>query len=182
MKRMGIPFSVCPAKINEEELFENWVKEKVQPADIAKMLSHAKATSLADEYPNQFILGADTLVSIDNNEEKILGKPQNVDEAFQFLKWMSGKKHFVITGYTWCCKKQNYFKSVALKTEVFVKTLTDKDIQRYINNNDILDAAGAYKIQSFYPEYIERINGSYFNVVGLPVESVFNSYIQLTEK
>lgn len=176
---MEIPFVAIPAQVIEEELFKKWKQDYKSPYEIAGLLSLAKAQSLKDEYPNHFVLGADTLVSVD---EQILGKPVNENQAKEFLLCLSDREHSVITGFSWFSDYFNYEFTCVSITQVFVKKLSEGDIDRYIADNNVCDAAGGYKIQTFYPDFIREIKGSYFNVVGLPIHLVYESYLKLTEK
>ena len=115
---------------------------------------------------NVILISADTVVYLDN---KILTKPKNDEDAFNMLKALSGKKHQVYTGV--CVMRMKDSKSVSRyeKTDVYFKELTDRTIKNYINTNEPKDKAGSYGIQGKGALLIDKIDGDYFNVVGLPL-------------
>jgi len=120
--------------------------------------------------PNYIVIAADTIVSIENH---ILGKPANKKEALQMLKILSGKTHQVITGVS--IKSNVETIDFTEITEVTFKSLTDSVINYYIDNYNTLDKAGAYGIQEWIGlTSISRINGSYFNVMGLPIDRLYD--------
>ncbi len=114
------------------------------------------------------ILGADTVVVLD---EKIMGKPRDENEAKDMLRRLSGKVHKVITGVALCYK--DWEDVFFVSTKVFFKTMTESDIDYYVKTGEPLDKAGAYGIQGIGALWVEKIEGSYSNVVGLPVEAVY---------
>lgn len=119
-----------------------------------------------EETKDAVVIAADTVVTIDN---KILGKPKSEEEAEEMLKKLSGQSHYVYTGVyveDICTKKSVVFCE---KTEVFFKKLDIREIRDYINTGEPMDKAGAYGIQNLGSLFVEKINGDYFNVVGLPV-------------
>jgi septum formation protein len=122
-----------------------------------------------------WVIGADTIVTIDN---AILGKPGTPDEARQMLERLSGQSHFVYTGYAIVCKNRPTCISDAMKTDVQFKDLTDDEIDWYIQTGEPFDKAGAYAIQGMGTFLVRRINGSYTNVVGLPVCEVIEALIK----
>lgn len=137
----------------------------ISPKDAVLYLSDIKANQFKTE--NDIVIGADTIVSIDN---KILGKPKNKDDAFKMLSTLSGREHSVFTGVT--IIKGNQKKSFCSETKVKFFDLSDKDINNYIDTNEPMDKAGAYGIQGFGSLLVENINGDYFNVVGLPISKL----------
>ncbi len=177
LSEMGLIYLSVYPEINEDQLFKELLDQGVSGYKITQEISLRKAKSLVNKYKNDYILGADTLVCIHG---KILGKPQNLFEARKYLKLISGDVHQVFTGYSWVHGTKNIFISDYDVTDVYIKHLSDSDIDRYLRLENILDAAGAYKIQSFYPEYVDRIEGSYHNVVGLPVSKVYQSLIDIS--
>jgi len=129
-------------------------------------LAESKAGDMSEKYPDSWVIGADTIVFIDGT---ILGKPGSRAEARTMLKILSGKTHQVLTGYCICCRRIGRLFSEAVKTQVRFKKLTEKEIDWYINSGEPFDKAGAYGIQGIGMFLVRRINGSYTNVVGLPV-------------
>ena len=132
-----------------------------------KTLAEGKAKSVALNCTNDsIIIGADTIVVIDDN---ILGKPKDKDDAFRMLKLLSNNVHRVYSGVAVINNQKNIMKSECLYTEVYFSELSDEEIWRYIDTGECLDKAGAYGIQGYGGVFVEKINGCYYNVVGLPL-------------
>jgi septum formation protein len=169
LEQAGLSFSVIPSDIDETAI-------PLSPPEIyVKVLSEAKAESIAKKYPEKWVIGADTIVLKDG---VMLGKPGSIDEARSMLKKLSGEVHQVFTGYSILCKSKNRIFSETVQTEVLFKNLTDEEIEWYIHTKEPFDKAGAYAIQGLGTFLVKRINGSYTNVVGLPVCEVIEFLIQ----
>lgn len=136
--------------------------------EVVEHLSYQKALDVAKHYPNEVILGADTVVVIDG---KILGKPHDEKEAVLMLQSLSGKTHQVVTGIT--IIHQGQVKTFHEVTEVEVIPLSMGQIYDYIRKEYVYDKAGSYAIQGSFCAYISKINGDYYNVVGLPICRVY---------
>ena len=171
LEQAGLTFAVIPSSLDEDSI------QLASPADYVKILAEAKADAVARQYPDSWVIGADTIVvTID---KAILGKPGNPREARQMLKQLSGQSHFVYTGYAIVCKNKRSSISDAVMTDVQFKDLTDDEIDWYIQTGEPFDKAGAYAIQGMGTFLVRRINGSYTNVVGLPVCEVIESLIRM---
>lgn len=167
LQNIGLKFEVVPSKYEEDlkpESFKNHGEYAVATAynkviDVDKLLSN-------DSIKPEIIIGADTVVSLAG---KVLGKPKDKSEAFKYLKELNGKQHTVYTGMVIKTRKdiQKFYES----TSVFMAPLDDKTIQAYVDTSEPLDKAGAYGIQGFGGSIIEKIDGDYFNVMGLPLHS-----------
>lgn len=152
-------FQIIPAK-SEEVL-----PEKISPEDAVVLLSEQKAEEIYRENRGEIIVAADTVVAIDG---RILGKPADEKDAFAMLKTLSGRAHEVFTGV--CVifangRKERFFE----ETKVEFYELSDGEIAEYIKSGEPMDKAGAYGIQGKGALLVKRIDGDYFNVVGLPV-------------
>ena len=169
LKQAGLSFSVIPSSIDETSVPVS------PPETYVKVLSEAKADNVATKFPKKWVVGADTIVLKDG---AILGKPGSKAEARTMLKQLSGQTHMVLTGYAICCKAKNRKFSETIKTEVLFKSLTDKEIEWYIHTKEPFDKAGAYAIQGLGTFLVKSINGSYTNVVGLPVCEVIEFFIK----
>jgi septum formation protein len=136
---------------------------------LCEVNAERKALSVAERYPDHLVLGADTLVFLDGDG---LAKPADLDEAKTMLRRLSGRVHEVITGV--CLVHQRAARMVLLAEVTHVKflTLTDAAIGEYLRRVEVLDKAGAYAVQEHGDLIIERVEGSFSNVVGLPVEAV----------
>ena len=169
LQQAGLKFSIVPSDFDE-----NSVKLS-SPQSYVRCLAEAKALDISRKYPESWIIGADTIVFIDNT---ILGKPTSRNEARTMLQSLSAKTHQVLTGYCICCKSLDRFFSETITTDVCFKTLTQREIDWYINSGEPFDKAGAYAIQGIGTFLVKRINGSYTNVVGLPVCEVLEYLIK----
>ncbi len=170
LEQAGLTFAVIPSSFDEDSV------QLANPADYVKILAEAKADAVARQFPDSWVIGADTIVTID---QAILGKPGDPREARQMLKQLSGQTHCVYTGYAIVCKNQRCSISDVVITDVQFKDLTDEEINWYIHTGEPFDKAGAYAIQGMGTFLVRRINGSYTNVVGLPVCEVIESLIRM---
>ena len=164
LKQISIPFVVVVSDA-EEVSGNSWT-----PAALVVENAKRKARAVAEKYPDSPVLGADTVVS---SEGKIFGKPKDKDEARKMLTALSGKMHEVTTGLALI--NRNEIRTTNVTTKVFFDTMTKADIDAYIATDEPMDKAGAYAIQGKAARFIEKIEGSYSNVVGLPL----NALIQL---
>ena len=169
LKQAGLSFSVIPSDFDESSV------PVTNPDNYVKVLAESKAIDISDKYPESWIIGADTVVVIGG---QILGKPISRSDAREMLKRLSGQTHLVLTGYCICCKAKNRFFSETIKTEVLFKNLTDQEIEWYIHTKEPFDKAGAYAIQGLGTFLVKSVNGSYTNVVGLPVCEVIEFLIK----
>ena len=169
LQQAGIEFSAIPSEFDE-----NSVKQS-SPNTYVKFLAESKARDISQKYPDNWIVGADTIVLIDDT---ILGKPACDEEARMMLKRLSGRTHRVLTGYCICHKNNACFFSDTVTTQVHFKKLTQAEIDWYIRSGEPFDKAGAYAIQGLGTFLVKRINGSYTNVVGLPVCEILEFLIK----
>jgi septum formation protein len=160
LEQAGLRFSVIPSSFDEN------TETRTEPESYARNLAESKANVIAEAYPDHWVIGADTIVLIDND---ILGKPRSDVEARNMLRRLSAKTHRVLTGYCVRCKNRNRFFSETVSTDVCFKSLSAAEIEWYIQSGEPFDKAGAYAIQGLGTFLVKRINGSYTNVVGLPV-------------
>ena len=163
LRMIGVNFKVDSSNINEE------MNQKIEQNEIAIIISKAKAEKISQKYPNNIIIGADTIVVYN---EKIFGKPKDKNESIKMLKALSGNCHKVITGVTIMNKKLGVLKTFSETTKVFVKKIPRNQIEFYVNNYNTLDKAGSYGIQEWFSVWIKKINGCYYNVMGLPVSKL----------
>lgn len=165
LSEMGISFRVEVR--SGEEIFP----ETLDINEVAGYLSREKSKlfEITGIGQNQLVITADTIVVV---EDKILGKPANTEEAKKILRLLSGKVHRVITGVTLLTRKKSHTFSVS--TDVFFKQLSEEEIGYYVTHYQPMDKAGAYGIQEWIGHVaIEGINGSYFNVMGLPTHRLW---------
>jgi septum formation protein len=169
LEQAGLTFSVIPSDFDESTVALS------DPDSYVITLAESKAVDISQKHPAGWVIGADTIVLIDR---KILGKPASKEKARDMLQRLSGKTHQVLTGYCICCKKKNRFFSETIKTDVRFKKLSDAEIEWYIQTGEPFDKAGAYAIQGIGTFLVKSINGSYTNVVGLPVCEVIEFLIK----
>jgi septum formation protein len=166
---LDIDFSIQLKEI--EEIYP----ENLKGVAITDYLSNLKSDAFSTLNDNDLLITSDTIVWL---EGKALGKPKDAKDAFTMLKSMSGKKHEVITSV--CLKSNSFQKIINDITIVTFKELSDDEIQYYINNYKPFDKAGAYGIQEWIGFIgINKIEGSYFNVVGLPVHKLYKELMDL---
>jgi septum formation protein len=164
MALAGIEFTVVPADIREDVL------PGEAAADHVLRLSREKADAVAATHDGRFFIGADTIVVLDG---EILGKPVNDADALRMLSGLSGRDHEVITGFTVFDKINGVHISRSVCTEVTFKKLEEREIAAYIATGCPMDKAGAYAIQGGAVHFVRSINGSYTNVIGLPMTELY---------
>ena len=171
MLAAGIAFTVQPADIDETPLRDE------SPRECAERLAREKALAVFQSHPQDYVLGADTIVVI---EKQILGKPRDASDAMRMLRLLAGRTHAVITGVCVVEPVGSGQGSVGSKinaaSEITLVTfcdLSDDEIRDYVSTGEPMDKAGAYAIQGIASRWIPRIEGDYSNVVGLPVALVY---------
>ena len=170
LKLMNVDFKVVLKEVDES------YPEHLSPTEIALYISKAKAEAFDDAITNEVVITADTIVSIDG---LILGKPKDEEDAFNMLTLLSGKKHEVITGV--CLLNTKGINSFYDVSEVYFRPLSSEQIKQYVDICKPFDKAGSYGIQEWIGLVgIERINGSYTNVVGLPTEKLYQELLKFT--
>lgn len=156
----GIEFGVCPGDVPEEPL------PGELPLDHVLRLARDKAYEAASRVEGRYFIGADTIVLC---EGEIMGKPKDQADAERMLRRLSGIPHEVITGFAVFDREHDGIICKAVTTRVYFKTLRNEEIRDYIATGCPMDKAGAYAIQGGAAHMVERIEGSYTNVVGLPL-------------
>jgi len=142
---------------------------KLKPHELAKYLSYEKARAVAHKYKDALIIAADTFIVF---RGKLLGKPHTEKEALRMLMMLNGKLHSVITGYTVIDTSSGKRSSNSIETKVWFRKITIDELRAYVKTGEPLDKAGAYAIQGIGSLIIKKIEGDYFNVIGLPVASL----------
>jgi septum formation protein len=170
LRNAGIPFTVEPAHIAEQPLPEE------QPLQYAQRLARDKGLTIFARQSDNVVLGADTVVVMD---EHLLEKPRDAADAARMLGLLSGRSHQVITGV--CLVAKGYEQTEAEITEVRFSVLSESEIADYVETGEPMDKAGAYAIQGMASRWVERIDGCYFNVVGLPVPRLYRMLWTLEE-
>lgn len=171
MTRLGYEYEIIKSEKDE-------ITTKEKPYDVVMELSYNKAIEVKEKVlakedysinDNYVILTADTVVAVDDS---ILGKPKDREDAFNMISRLRGRAHQVYTGVTILMVNDNRLENFYEKTDVYVNDMSDEEIRDYIATGECDDKAGAYAIQGIFGKYIDRYEGSYDNVVGLPGDRV----------
>lgn len=171
LKQVGINFKVEISTVEEKITHTD-------PIQIVKSLSMQKAYDVfCKQDDNVIVIGADTIVVKDN---EIMGKPIDKIDAFKKLKKLQNSFHSVYTGVTVYYKNNNIQKTFSFveESKVYMHSMTDKQINDYIDTNEPMDKAGAYGIQGICALYIKKIHGDYNNIVGLPISRLYNECLK----
>ena len=154
-------FEVVPSSVEEK------LDYGLRPEENVRLLARAKAENVAKNYPECWVIGADTLVAL---HQEILGKPVDVSDAHRILSRLSGKEHRVMTGI--CVVSPGKTIDTAVTSKVRFKSLTDEEISNYIQTGEPMDKAGAYAIQGKGNFMIREFSGSKSNIIGLPIDEL----------
>ena len=177
LQTAGIVHEVVVSGADEDVQEEN-------PVRLVEMLSARKAEEVYERMAQQepsgdlVVIGADTVVAADG---KILGKPEDEEDARRMLRMLSGRSHHVYTGVTLCGRIGSVRREVSFSEEsaVHVAPLTEEEISEYIDSGEPMDKAGAYGIQGAFMKFVSGIEGDYFNIVGLPVSHLYQELKRL---
>ena len=165
LRQIGVPFVVAESGVGEDLVGTD------SPVKTVKVLSLKKALSVAKRFTNAIVIGADTIVVLD---DVIYGKPNSPAQAALYLRALSGRTHQVYTGFALVDSDTQYSYIDYEKTDVTFRSLGDSEIANYVNSGSPLDKAGAYGIQDdFGAVFIERINGCFYTVVGFPLAKFY---------
>lgn len=159
LENFGFSFKTIVKNIDE-------TSDKTRAEEKILEIAEKKARAAAIDFPDENIVGADTVVVVDG---KILGKPKDEKEVFSMLKSLSGRSHEVITAFSFININKNISYSDYEITKVYFKNLTDDEINWYINTKEPMDKAGAYGIQGKGAFFVEKIEGDFFSVMGFPL-------------
>ena len=166
LRMIGFDFEVVDSQVDERN--EVYTIPEVHVLELAQK----KALKVAEEIDSGLIIGADTIVVLNN---QILGKPKNAKKAKEILKQLSDRTHTVYTGFAIVEKPSGEMLSEFVKTLVSFRRLEDEEIERYIQSGSPLDKAGGYGIQDQGALFVEKIDGCFYNVMGLPVTKVYRA-------
>lgn len=164
LTKLGIPFQVIIPEIDET------IPGDLEPEVVAERFATKKVDAVMRTIPTgqviPWILGADTIIALDG---KMYGKPENQDQATEFLKDFSGKEQTVVSAIALFNGKLNYLSTRINKTKVHFSKMSDQEIEWYVNTGEWHGAAGGYRIQGMASCFIEHIEGSYSSIIGLPI-------------
>ena len=160
LKQLGLEFDIEPAHIDESELPDE------TPLEHVRRLAEEKGKAISRKHKDKVIISSDTIVLLDND---ILGKPQDTADAARMLKCLSGQSHDVITAFSIICADKGLCANEYDITTVHFRELNDEEIRDYIEGGSPMDKAGAYGIQDLSANFVDSINGCFYNVIGFPV-------------
>jgi septum formation protein len=166
LEKIGLDCSVDPSDFRED------LRPDLKPEGLVKYLSIGKASSVALKHPDAIVIAADTIGVL---RGKIIGKPHTEEEARRMLLMLSGKSHRVITGFTIIDSASQKSITRIVETRVYIKQLSPLEIFSYVQTGEPLDKAGAYAIQGLGAVIVRKIVGDYYNVMGLPLNSLVES-------
>jgi septum formation protein len=170
LKPLGFEIDIVPSRIEENLIVGE------SPEDHVLRLAEAKASEVGSRFPNRWVIAADTIVYIDHS---ILGKPKTQGEAIEMLQILSGREHWVLTGFSVQNIEKGKKGREAIKTAVKMKPLSPVEIDWYVNTKEPFDKAGGYAIQGIGSFMVESIRGSYTNVIGLPLCELMEMLVRL---
>ena len=172
LSQVDLDFIIEPSNINED------FSIRLLPKTFCEHWAREKANNIAKSHSDKLIIGADTIVKIN---DKILGKPKNYKESFAMLKSLSGKTHQVLTGVSLIHLDLGIDFTFNESTDVSFCFLTDEEINKYIDKYKPYDKAGSYGIQDGFSVYVEKINGCFYNVMGFPISRFHKFYKAIKE-
>lgn len=160
LEQIGLEFEIDPSNYEEDMTL------KTKPRELTEFLSLGKAKDVAQRHRNSIIISADTIVAVD---DEVFGKPKTPEKAKYMLQKLSGRAHSVITGFTIINTETNEQITKSVETKVYFKDISDEEMDAYIATGEPLDKGGGYAIQGKAALFVEKIEGDYFNIVGLPI-------------
>jgi septum formation protein len=163
LEKIGLRFAVEPSNYEED------MPSALEPHEFAQKISLEKAKVVASQHKNAIVIAADTFIIFGG---QILGKPHTEKEARKMLETIRGKSHSVITGFSIIDTGTSKTLSKSVETKVYIRKLTLAEIDAYVKSKEPLDKAGAYAIQGLGSVFVEKIEGDYFNVIGLPLSAL----------
>lgn len=167
LKLLVDDFEIVTCDIDESP----WAGES--PENLVRRLAELKARTIQVDRPGHLIVGADTVVVCDG---QILGKPSSPDSAREMLLQLSGRTHEVYTGVS--VLKPGHLNLNFCRSEVTFYSMSDEEIAHYLRSGEPMDKAGAYAIQGYASRFVSKINGCYFNIVGLPVSLLYRMFLE----
>lgn len=170
LELIDLPFKVITSSVHEDFNID------LKPIEFAKHYANLKALDVADSNPDSLVIGADTIVVLD---DEIIGKPVDEKDSKAMLKKLSGKTHTVITGVSLVWRERNIEDTFHEKTKVTFQKLSDEQIQYYVDNYHPLDKAGSYGIQDWFAVCVKKIDGCFYNVMGMPLSNFYSHFMTI---
>jgi len=169
-QRAGFHFRVQPSRIEEN------MDRKLEPGEMVRMLALQKARDVADQITDEAVVGAETLVYLDDD---LLSKPVDQEDAVRMLLRLQGRVHTVYTGYALIADRWQFSVTRSVATQVELQPLTLAIVREYVQTGEPMDKAGAYGIQDRGALFVKSINGCYFNVMGFPISEFYMDWRNL---
>lgn len=160
LRQVGIPFTSIPSQVNEERPTGD------NPGPYVEQMAHEKAKAVALQVENALVIGADTVIF---HKQEIIGKPDSKEDAFSILSSLSGERHQVWTAFVIIDSTTLKQETTIQWSDVFFRSLTDQEIREYILTGEPFDKAGAYAIQGKGAAFVQKIQGCFYGIVGLPL-------------
>lgn len=170
LKLIDLPFKVISSSVHENFNID------LRPIDFAQHYAQLKALDVANRNPDSLVIGADTIVVLD---DEIIGKPIDVKDSKAMLRKLSGRTHTVITGVSLVWRERNIEDTFHEKTKVTFQKLSDEQIQYYVDNYHPLDKAGSYGIQDWFAVCVKKIDGCFYNVMGMPLSKFYQHFTKI---
>lgn len=170
LKLIDLPFKVISSSVHEDFNID------LKPIEFARHYANLKALDVADSNPDSLVIGADTIVVLD---DEIIGKPIDVKDSKAMLRKLSGRTHTVVTGVSLVWKENNIEDTFHEKTKVTFQKLSDEQIQYYVDNYHPLDKAGSYGIQDWFAVCVKKIDGCFYNVMGMPLSKFYQHFTKI---
>ncbi|RCW49699.1 nucleoside triphosphate pyrophosphatase [Halanaerobium sp. MA284_MarDTE_T2] len=163
LKQLKLQFTIVPSRIDESQF------NGLKPVDMVEKLAFAKAESVSELVEEAIIIAADTVIVA---QDRVLNKPEDAEDAKNMLSALSGKEHQVITGVAVMNSETDEYLVEHNITSVFMEEISEEEIDKYLETGEPMDKAGAYAIQGFGSLFVREIKGSYYSVVGLPLNQL----------
>lgn len=164
LEQIGLEFEI------RESEYEEDMAAMADPVELVKFLALNKAKAVAQHYSDAIVIGADTFVIFDN---QFIGKPKDKDDARRMLRLLSGQTNNIITGFAVIDTATGRVVNGFDRADVTIRELTDEDIENYIETGEPLDKAGAFGIQGVGAVIVEKVDGDYHNIMGLPLSKIY---------
>jgi septum formation protein len=170
LELIDLPFKIIASSVHEDFNID------LKPIEFAKHYAKMKALDVAQKHPDSLVIGADTIVVLD---DEIIGKPSDENVSKKMLRKLSDRTHTVITGVSLVWQEKNIIDTFNEETKVTFQELTDKQIQFYIDNYNPFDKAGSYGIQDWFAVCVKKINGCFYNVMGMPLSNFYDHFTKI---
>ncbi len=173
LSQLGVRFAVHPADIPEE------LQVGESPEQFVRRLAVEKAAHIAARFQDSIVIGADTIVVLADSPPRVLGKPMDPEDARAMLQSLQGREHFVFTGFAVLSADRRIDVSQVVKTKVVFKPLSADLIAAYVATGEPMDKAGSYGVQGIGGAFVQRVEGSFTNVVGLPLAELHDVLLSI---